>query len=498
MIFKSDPSEIQSYLEDTSAIREGYTSGVYFAESYDEVCQILRDCNQTRTRVTLSGNGTGTTGGRIPFGGVVLAMPKLNQILSINKHSDGTGTATVQASALLYDVQQAVEAEGLLYPPDPTERFCFIGGTIANNSSGARTFKYGATRKYIERLKLALPNGDLLDIRRGEIFADKSGLLTFETQNGTHYEVPVPTYQMPNVSKHIAGYYATPKMDLIDLFIGSEGTLGVILEADLKLIPKPEHIFSGLIYFADESCLLNFVNEARRRSRQAQSPHDLSARALEYFDKHSLNFLRPKYPQIPSEAIGAIFFEHEVSQENEDTLLQAWLNLMETHHALIDHSWIALTPDEQQAIRDFRHALPAQVNEWYAKFKQRKISTDMAVPLMHFPDLMKLYQTKCEEHGFDYILFGHIGDAHLHLNILPKNSDEAQRAKTLYREFVRTAIQMGGTISAEHGVGKLKAEYLVEMFGELGIRQMARVKKALDKNLILNIGNLIPEPYLAD
>jgi len=122
----------------------------------------------------------------------------------------------------------------------------------------------------------------------------------------------------------------------------------------------------------------------------------------------------------------------------------------------------------------------------------------MAVPLMHFPDLMKLYQTKCEEHGFDYILFGHIGDAHLHLNILPKNSDEAQRAKMLYREFVRTAIQMGGTISAEHGVGKLKAEYLVEMFGETGIHQMVRVKKALDKNLILNIGNLIPEPYLAD
>jgi D-lactate dehydrogenase (cytochrome) len=111
---------------------------------------------------------------------------------------------------------------------------------------------------------------------------------------------------------------------------------------------------------------------------------------------------------------------------------------------------------------------------------------------------MKLYQTKCKENGFDYILFGHIGDAHLHLNILPKNSDEAQRAKTLYREFVRTAIQMGGTISAEHGVGKLKAEYLVEMFGESGIRQMVRVKKALDKNLILNIGNLIPEPYLAD
>lgn len=498
MIFKSDPSEIQSYLEDTSAIRDGYTSGVYFAESYDEVLEILRDCSRSRTRLTLSGNGTGTTGGRIPFGGAVLALPKLNRILNIKKNSDGTGVATVQTSALLFDVQQAVEEQGLIYPPDPTERYCFIGGTIANNSSGARTFKYGATRKYVERLKLALPSGELLNVRRGEIFADNSGTLTFETENGTRYEVPVPTYKMPNVSKHIAGYYATPNMDLIDLFIGSEGTLGVILEADLKLLPKPERIFSGLIYFENETHLLNFVIEARERSRRAASSNDLSARALEYFDKHSLNFLRPKYPQIPNDAVGAIFFEQEITNETEDDLLQAWLTLMESHHALIEPSWIALTPDEQQAIRDFRHALPAQVNEWYAKFKQRKISTDMAVPHARFPELMTSYQTKCAAEGFDYILFGHIGDAHLHLNILPKNADEAKRAKDLYRTFIREALAMGGTISAEHGVGKLKSEYLVEMFGEAGAREMARVKKAIDKALILNIGNVIPEPYLAD
>jgi D-lactate dehydrogenase (cytochrome) len=498
MIFKSDRSEIQSYLEDTSAIRDGYTSGVFFAESYDEVSEVLRDCSRSRTRLTLAGNGTGTTGGRIPFGGTVLAMPKLNRILNIQKKSDGTGVVSVQTSAMLFDVQQAVEEQGLIYTPDPTERYCFIGGTIANNSSGARTFKYGATRKYVERLKLALPSGEMLEVRRGEIFADNSSTLAFETENGTRYKVPVPTYKMPNVSKHIAGYYATPNMDLIDLFIGSEGTLGVILEADLKVLPKPQRIVSGLIYFEEESRLLSFVSEARARARRAPSSNDLSPRALEYFDKHSLNFLRPKYPQIPTEAIGAIFFEQEITDETEDNLLQAWFALMESHHALIEQSWIALTPDEQQAIRDLRHALPAQVNEWYAKFKQRKISTDMAVPYEHFPELMNSYQTKCTAEGFDYILFGHIGDAHLHLNILPKHSDEAKRAKDLYRTFIREALSMGGTISAEHGVGKLKAEYLVEMFGESGVREMVRVKKAIDKSLILNIGNVIPESYLAE
>ncbi|MCS6988611.1 MAG: FAD-binding oxidoreductase [Chloroherpetonaceae bacterium] len=498
MIFKTDPSEFQSLLEDTSAMRGGYADGAYFAESYDDVCEVLRRCHQTRTRVTISGNGTGTTGGRIPFGGVALAMPKLNRILNVKKNPDGTGVATVQAATLLFDLQQTVEAEGLFYPPDPTERLCFIGATIANNSSGARTFKYGPTRNYVGRLKLALPSGDLLEVRRGEIFADDSGVLAFETQSGARYEVPVPTYRMPNVSKHVAGYYAAPKMDLIDLFIGSEGTLGVVLEADLKLLPKPERIFGGLAYFADEARLLAFVDEARARSRDATSPSDLSARAIEFFDKRSLDFLRPKYPQIPSDAVGAIFFEQEITSETEDALLQAWLSLMESRGALIERSWIALTPAEQQDLRAFRHALPASVNEWYAKFKQRKISTDMAVPHHRFPELMRSYQTKCEAEGFDYVLFGHIGDAHLHLNILPKNDAEARRARELYRVFVREAIAMGGTISAEHGVGKLKAELLVEMFGEDGIRQMTRVKKSLDPNLILNVGNLIPEAYLAD
>jgi D-lactate dehydrogenase (cytochrome) len=321
-------------------------------------------------------------------------------------------------------------------------------------------------------------------------------VIEFVAQSGRRYVIQIPKYQMPNVSKHVAGYFAKPEMDLIDLFIGSEGTLGVILEAELKLLPKPDQIFSGLIYFANDATLLDFVDEARQMSREAKSSSGVSARALEYFDKNSLDFLRAKYSQIPKVATGAIFFEQEITEETEDDVLQAWFALMAKHLALLDHSWIALTPQEQQSLRDFRHALPALVNEWYARFKQRKISTDMAVPLSFFPELMRAYQTGCEENGLDYILFGHIGDAHLHLNILPKTPEEAARAKNLYRCFVKLAVSNGGTISAEHGVGKLKSEYLVEMFGESGVREMARVKKTLDERLILNIGNLIPETYL--
>ncbi len=495
MIFKTDQADIQSFLEDTSVLQGGHTDGVYLPETYSDVSEVLARCYQNRTRVTLSGNGTGTTGGRIPFGGVTLAFHRLNKILDIRKFSDGSGRATVQAGALLFDVQREVELLGMLYTPDPTERYCFIGGTIANNSSGARTFKYGATRPYVERLKLAFADGDVMDIHRGAIFADAQNVMDFTTPRGRHYRFQLPNYVMPKTSKHVAGFYARPQMDLIDLFIGSEGTLAVILEADLKLLPKPEKMFSALVYFEHDGDVLRFVEEARARS---WANAGISARALEFFDTRSLRFLRQKYPNIPAHAAGAIFFEQETTAQTEDAALNEWYALLEKHRALLEHSWIALTPDEQQQIRDFRHALPVLVNEWYARFKQRKISTDMATPHERFPELLSAYRNECEANGFDYILFGHIGDAHLHLNILPKNADEAARAKEVYRGFIKKTIELGGTISAEHGVGKLKAEYLAMMFGETGIREMARIKKALDERLILNIGNLIPEKYLTD
>jgi D-lactate dehydrogenase (cytochrome) len=490
MIIKTNPDEIQSFLDDTSAIRDGFSPRVYLPETEDEVRAVLAEHDQTGTRLTISGNGTGTTGGRIPFGDSVLATHKLNKILALTKKPDGTALMTVQCGVLLYDVQREAESENLFYPPDPTERFCFIGGTIANNSSGARTYRYGSTRDYIDRLKLALADGDTLDIRRGTHVADANGMICLHTERGRKIQFTIPNYAMPKTSKHIAGYFSKPNMDAIDLFIGSEGTLGVVLEADLRLIAKPQTLFSGLIYFADEKKLLEFVRAIRASA-------DVSPRAVEFFDVHSLNFLRQKYGgTIPTAAVGAIFFEQETLPENDDALLSAWQTLMDTHHALSDASWIALTPDEQQRLRDFRHALPALVNEWYSKFKQRKISTDMAVPDAQFAELMQLYQTECQRNGFDYILFGHIGNSHLHLNILPKNAEEAAQAKKVYHGFMERVIAMGGTISAEHGVGKLKSEYLVMMFGEQGIREMVRIKKTFDDKLILNIGNLIPVPYL--
>ncbi len=164
---KSNPEDVQLYLTDASFIREGHAERVVFPENVDEVSEILADANRDRVPVTVSGAGTGTVGGRVAFGGIVLATDKLNRIKSI-VHQEGGGFAVVEPAVILSDLQRAVDQEGLLYPPDPTERGCYVGGTVATNASGARTFKYGPTRNYISRLKVALASGEVLDLRRGD------------------------------------------------------------------------------------------------------------------------------------------------------------------------------------------------------------------------------------------------------------------------------------------------------------------------------------------
>jgi len=169
---------------------------------------------------------------------------------------------------------------------------------------------------------------------------------------------------------------------------------------------------------------------------------------------------------------------------------------MESCNALTDNSWVALDREEQSRLREFRHTLPLLVNDWLSRQKESKISTDMAVPGDRFRELFDFYRNSCEQEGFVYILFGHIGNEHLHLNILPRNREEFLLAKSLYRKLVEKALALGGTLSAEHGIGKLKAEYLVGLYQERGIMEMVRVKKSLDPDLILNIGNIIPAACL--
>src|ERR1700730_7875374 len=256
MLTKSPPDEIQSFIEDSSHVRGGFAERVLFPETAEEVAEVLLQASTDRTPVTISGAGTGTVAGRVPFGGIVLATDKLNQIKEIVHKDQGGGHAFAEAGVILGDFQHAVESEGLMYPPDPTERGCFLGGNVATNASGARTFKYGPTRNYVERLKIALATGELIELRRGALYGDESGKITVPLSSGRVIEAHLPSYRMPHVRKHASGYFVAPGMDVLDLFIGSEGTLGVAVEIEVKLLPKPEGLLSGVVFFAAREQLL--------------------------------------------------------------------------------------------------------------------------------------------------------------------------------------------------------------------------------------------------
>jgi len=492
MIFKQDQASIKGFLEDTSNLKCGHTPGVFFPETISELSELLRDAVKEHRRFTIAGNGTGTTGGRIPLGDYVISMQKLDRIGELVELSSDQAYITVQAGVLLDNIQQKVEQNNWFYPPDPTEKLCFIGSTIANNSSGARSFKYGATRKHIQRILVVLPGGDLLDLSRGSYVADNEGMFHLTLPYAGDISFQRPQYTMPDTSKHNAGYFSEDGMDLIDLFIGSEGTLGIIAEADLMLLPLPEAIISCLVYFANLDDLFKFTGLLK------DSQNSITPRAIEFFDENSLGFLASKYPEIPSGRAGAIYFEQETTPETEEADLDALFEQMELCNAMTDESWMALDRNEQARLREFRHSLPLLVNDWLSRQNESKISTDMAVPEGAFRELFDFYCTSCRQHGFFYIIFGHIGNAHVHLNILPRNRDEFVEAKLLYREFISKTLALGGTLSAEHGIGKLKAEYLVEMYHEHGIEEMIRVKKSLDPYLVLNTGNLIPVAYLGN
>jgi len=397
---------------------------------------------------------------------------------------------------LLSELQDAVNSKGLLYPPDPTERNCFVGGTVATNASGARTFKYGPTRNYIEELEIILPDGDFLNLNRGENFADDLSL-SLKTFSGKNIKLTLPDYEMPKV-KNASGYFCKRNMDAIDLFIGSEGTLGVITKIKLKLLPLPANEISCVLFFDSEQNALSFLSKAREESyknRELKKIDAIDAAALEYFDENSLKFLINDYPNISVNAKAAVWFEQQCN-DNEDDLLELWINLFLNYNGKDEDAWFAMTDKDRENIIAFRHTISTSVNEYISQNNFRKLGTDVAVPDDKFIDFYYAIKKEVETENLNCVIYGHLGNSHVHLNMLPKTEEEFTKGKELYKSICSHAISLGGTFSAEHGVGKNKTEYLVEMYGQENVNKMRLLKKTFDPNYIFGVGNIFEKKNL--
>ncbi|MFW9997190.1 MAG: FAD-binding oxidoreductase, partial [Candidatus Odinarchaeota archaeon] len=388
------------------------------------------------------------------------------------------------------------ERSDFFYPIDPTEMTATIGGTVATNASGARTYKYGATREWITWIQVILANGEIIEISRGKHITT-DGTFTIISSDGRKTEIPVPKYSYyPEGVKNAAGIFAKPSMDLIDLFIGSEGILGAITEVEIRLARSPSTI-SVIQFFLSEIDALEFVTDVRKKE------HGFETEFLEFMDSKSLDLLRKvqekdskfiDMPEIPRSARAAITFDID---SDERSLLQnkeKLARLAKKHGTSIDLSWAGYEDREKARFKHFRHALPETVNNIISERKKlypkiHKLGTDMAVPDEALIEMFQFYRDEITKKGMEYVIFGHIGDNHAHVNILPKNIDELEEAKKLYKIFAEKAVTLGGTVSAEHGIGKIKKEYLQIMY-QKDIGKMLKVKKALDPDLMINWGSL--------
>ncbi|MFH1195261.1 MAG: FAD-binding oxidoreductase [bacterium] len=491
MIIKTDPSEFQNYLVDASNVR-GNCDAVCFPETEDEIVEIIKEANEKKIQVTISGNGTGLTGGRTPNGGIVIATDKLNKVLEINSDEK---YALVETGVILEEFQKIVDEKNLLYPPDPTERNCFLGATIATNASGAKSFKYGATRAFVDGLRIVLPDGEVIYLERNKNFVTDSKVV-IRSESGKDILIEMPEYKTPDL-KNSAGYYNKSGMDIIDLFIGCEGTLGIITQAKLRLIAKPDDVLSSVVFFKEEQNALDFISKARTLTQHKPDESTLiDALGLEFFDEKSLRFLSTDFPNIPLYAKAAVWFEQEITGDSQETLFEAWIELISEFNGDDENSWFAFNEKEREKFKDFRHSVSYKVNEFISSRNLTKVGTDFAVPHTSFNEFYYYAKSKVEEANINYLAYGHFGDSHIHLNMLPEDKDQFVKAKEIYLHLCERVIELNGTISAEHGIGKLKRDYLLKMYGEENIKKMASIKKSLDPNLILNIGNMIDPVYL--
>jgi glycolate oxidase len=412
--------------------------------SAEEVAQVLTWCNEYKVALTTRGAGTGLSGGALPVkGGLVLDTRRLNRILEIDERNL---QATVEPGVVTQQFQEAVQAKGLYYPPDPSSRgSCFIGGNLAESAGGPHAVKYGTTRDYVLNLQVALPNGNLI-------------------------------WTGANVLKNATGY------NLTQLMVGSEGTLGVITKAVFRLIPHPKHNVLMLVPFSSLESACAAVSAVFREG--------IVPSALEFMEREAIEwaaaYLNEPMNLPPHEQAHLLV---ELDGNHPEQLMVEAERLFELMQEFECGEILLAEAEHQKAQlwrlrRNVAHAVKA--NSIYKE-------EDTVVPRAELPVLIRRIKQIGEAYGFKSVCYGHAGDGNVHVNIIRGELDETAWQQTIkggIREIFEEVKRLGGTISGEHGIGLVQQEYLDVVFEPAHFELMRGIKKVFDPNGILNPGKI--------
>jgi glycolate oxidase len=414
---------------------------VVFPQKAEEIAAIMKLANERRFYVTVRGGGVGYTGGAVPVkGGIVLAMKRMNKILEINQ---ADLVAVVEPGVTNYQLQTAVEAQGLFYPPDPSSwKESFIGGNIAHNAGGPRCVKYGNTKQFVLGLDFVTPTGEI--IRAGG-----------------------------RVPKNAAGFH------LESLMIGSEGMLGIVTRCILRLLPKPESRRTALAIFETAqdacNCVADFTSSG------------ILPVALELLDRTSINAIEDYEPSgLPRGAGALLIIEVDGLRESVSREAEIVREMCHRHKAVQFRE--ASDNAEADAIWEVRRKMSPAV----ARTGAIKLNHDVVVPRSRIPEMLAFIENLIRRSGFLIPTFGHAGDGNLHVNVMLPASDDDNRRRgaEAVREIFEKAVELGGTISGEHGIGYAKAPFFSLAATQPTVELMKKIKQTLDPNGILNPGKV--------
>ncbi|MEO6237069.1 MAG: FAD-binding oxidoreductase [Vicinamibacterales bacterium] len=483
---------MEKYLSDAAHFPGGHAAAIAVPRAIAEIPDIVRHAGT----VLPIGAQSSLTGGATPMGEVVLSTERLTRVLEVS-----SSRIRVEAGVTVATIQEALTKHGAWFPPVPTFTGAVAGGIVATNAAGAATFRHGSVRQWVEELTVVLADGSELRVRRGDIQAQGHRLRI--PADGAPIDVIVPSYRMPDVVKRSAGYHAERNMDLIDLFIGSEGTLGVITTVTFRaLAPRPTTAMA-LVPCSSEQEAVGLVTDLRREPAVA---------AIEHMDGRCLDILREDGAdrrndvRMPDGTALALLVQMELppgtdqdeafrqiesslARNAPDTALTRVCRLLGAH-GLFDDTEMALPGNVRRAEQFIavREAVPAGVNQRVGRAQHEvdsriaKTAADMIVPFERFGEMMRIYHDGYASRGLDFAVWGHISDGNVHPNVLPRSYADVERGREAILFFGEQVARLGGCPLAEHGVGRspVKQALLRGLYGESGIEEMRAVKRALD------------------